>query len=265
MNKTLKKAAALGLAAAMTASLCSCAVTDTAGALLGVVSSVLSGEPDEVKSIKTAYLSSYSNNITVGDAVESFLAKPKWQYFQTETGEEVVQCTGKCSYDGKEVEAKLQFKLHDDDTFEVYTLSLNDISQNMFVLSAFMEKIYEGAGDKSAPRTERTTADNGNAANNAAPEKINILDTDYYDLDEYYIDEATLNKLSQEQVRILLNAMYAFHGYSFETQKYADYFAGKSWYLPMGVSMDGCEAEFNSYERANKETITAYEKKKGWR
>ncbi len=35
--------------------------------------------------------------------------------------------------------------------------------------------------------------------------------------------------------------------------------------LQRGTSMSDCESMFNDYERKNKETITAYESRKGWR
>ena len=51
-------------------------------------------------------------------------------------------------------------------------------------------------------------------------------------------------------------------GYTFTTEKYAQFFSSKPWYSSRGTSMSDCESMFNDYERKNKETITAYESRK---
>ena len=112
------------------------------------------------------------------------------------------------------------------------------------------------APQNSAAQTSATTAENGD---------IGIIDTDDYNLDEYYISDTILDKLSQDEVRTLLNAMYAHYGYTFSTEQYAQFFSSKPWYSSRGTSMSDCESMFNDYERKNKETITAYESRKGWR
>ena len=94
---------------------------------------------------------------------------------------------------------------------------------------------------------------------------MEFIDTDDYNLDEYYISDTILDKLSQDEVRTLLNAMYAHYGYTFTTEQYAQFFSSKPWYSSRGTSMSDCESMFNDYERKNKETITAYESRKGWR
>lgn len=80
-----------------------------------------------------------------------------------------------------------------------------------------------------------------------------------------YISEDFLRTRTQSEVRLILNEIYARHGYSFETREFSLYFGSKQWYIPMGKSMQACEAEFNNYERVNKETIVKYEMSRGWR
>ena len=111
----------------------------------------------------------------------------------------------------------------------------------------------------STAQTSNTTSQNSDIG------EIGIIDTDDYNLDEYYISDTILDKLSQDEVRTLLNAMYAHYGYTFTTEKYAQFFSSKPWYSSRGTSMSDCESMFNDYERKNKETITAYESRKGWR
>lgn len=234
-------------------------------------------ETNKIIAVKSGYIYSFSDEVPVGPAIDSFLHTNTWKYFKSEDNMDVVQCTGNCMYNDKKVEAKIQFVVNDDDSFEVNSLSLNDIDQELTNILAFLGKAYEYAGvtvdldditdeidggaQNSAPQnstaqTSATTAENGD---------IGIIDTDDYNLDEYYISDTILDKLSQDEVRTLLNAMYAHYGYTFTTEQYAQFFSSKPWYSSRGTSMSDCESMFNDYERKNKETITAYESRKGWR
>ncbi|MBQ3470799.1 MAG: YARHG domain-containing protein [Clostridia bacterium] len=83
--------------------------------------------------------------------------------------------------------------------------------------------------------------------------------------DSVYISEADLNGRSQDEVRLIMNEMYARHGYIFSSSSYQDYFSSKSWYVPVSTSQAEAERKFNSIELANKNVISNYEKKRGWR
>ncbi len=84
-------------------------------------------------------------------------------------------------------------------------------------------------------------------------------------LDTKLITESDLSKLSQAETRLLLNELYARHGYIFTLQEYRDYFSKKTWYTPRYTSQSDAEAQFNSIELQNKNIIANYEKSKGWR
>ena len=86
-----------------------------------------------------------------------------------------------------------------------------------------------------------------------------------FNSDTQYITEAFLNTQSQSQVRLILNEMYARHGYIFSSQQYIDYFSSKSWYTPIYTSDAEAESYFNAFEKENKNIIIKYEKSKGWR
>lgn len=64
---------------------------------------------------------------------------------------------------------------------------------------------------------------------------------------------------------MLLNGLYAYHGYTFTTDDYKRLFGRMSWYTPQEKTMEACESEFNTIERANKELFIAREKAMGWR
>lgn len=80
--------------------------------------------------------------------------------------------------------------------------------------------------------------------------------------DKFYMSEADLQGYTQEGVAALRNEIYARRGYIFKTDKWRDYFAQFSWYLP---NPDFNDSLFNEVERANIATIVAYEKARGWR
>lgn len=273
----MKKIITLILVGCMALSIGGCATEQDEPKSSSFINSNNMDETNKIIAVKSGYIYSFSDEVPVGPAIDSFLHTNTWKYFKSEDNMDVVQCTGNCMYNDKKVEAKIQFVVNDDDSFEVNSLSLNDIDQELTNILAFLGKAYEYAGvtvdldditdeidggaqnrapQNSTAQTSATTAENGD---------IGIIDTDDYNLDEYYISDTILDKLSQDEVRTLLNAMYAHYGYTFTTEQYAQFFSSKPWYSSRGTSMSDCESMFNDYERKNKETITAYESRKGWR
>ena len=142
----MKKIIILILAGCIALSTTACTIEQAANSAVDLVNSLNTSDSPEVKSVKNSYLTSYSDKITVGKALDSFLGNPIWQYFESEDHQKVVQCNGTCQYNDKTVEAKIQFLLNDDDTFEIHAMSLNDIDQNLLMMAAFMGKVYESAG-----------------------------------------------------------------------------------------------------------------------
>ena len=102
----------------------------------------------------------------------------------------------------------------------------------------------------------------------AAPPQYNTAPSsgDYlFPSDSRYITEADLAGRSRDEVRLMINEIYARHGYIFSTQSYQNYFASKSWYIPITQSQSDVESWFNSVELANKNFLSNYEKQRGWR
>ena len=122
----MKKIIILILAGCIALSTTACTIEQAANSAVDLVNSLNTSDSPEVKSVKNSYLTSYSDKITVGKALDSFLGNPIWQYFESEDHQKVVQCNGTCQYNDKTVEAKIQFLLNDDDTFEIHAISLNE-------------------------------------------------------------------------------------------------------------------------------------------
>lgn len=99
---------------------------------------------------------------------------------------------------------------------------------------------------------------------------------DYYDkvsssgylwpTDTEYISSSDLSGLGQDTVAAIRNEIYARHGYAFSTSRWKDYFSEKSWYVrDESCAASTVTARLNSIEKANVNTIVAYEESVGWR
>lgn len=86
-----------------------------------------------------------------------------------------------------------------------------------------------------------------------------------YPSDTTYIDYDYLASVGQDETRLILNEMYARHGYIFKEHPYIEYFNAKSWYVPVYRDMQDAQNQFNNIEKSNLNTIVAYEKSRGWR
>ncbi len=89
-----------------------------------------------------------------------------------------------------------------------------------------------------------------------------ISSADYiFPSDRQYITESDMAGWDQKTALRARNEIFARHGYVFKTQKIQNYFAAKSWYTP-NSSYDG--SDLSDVEKANVDTISAYEQKMGW-
>ncbi len=75
-----------------------------------------------------------------------------------------------------------------------------------------------------------------------------------------YLTRADLAGLSQEQLRLARNEIYARHGRKFKTKEIQDYFNSKSWYTGTIESNAFKDEYLNSYEKENIKLIQSLEK-----
>lgn len=95
---------------------------------------------------------------------------------------------------------------------------------------------------------------------------INYYGGEYlYPTYEKVITNSELDKLERDEIKLILQEIYARHGFTFNDDDLVEYFESQSWYLPTTTSTEEAEAEFNSYEKQNVEKIEAYQRKMGWR
>jgi hypothetical protein len=120
------------------------------GFLFAIFISGCSNSP-EIQLVKTGHLNNYPNK-TIGEAVGGFFGSPHWESGIGSDGEtkgkKLVNATGKISYMGKEVEAKIQFVINDDDkSFVFRAFELNGIPQNQLMIIGLISKMYGDSTD----------------------------------------------------------------------------------------------------------------------
>lgn len=80
-----------------------------------------------------------------------------------------------------------------------------------------------------------------------------------------YLTRSDLEGLTQEQLRIARNEIYARRGRLFLDEELQKYFDSFDWYTGTIQPDDFQEELLNDFERKNIELIVAYEKEMGYR
>lgn len=82
------------------------------------------------------------------------------------------------------------------------------------------------------------------------------------DSDTYYITEADVSWMDDNDLMLARNEFYARRGRKFATKSIQDYFNRQAWYSGTIEPDDFTSEMFNRYEQANVDFIVAYEKKR---
>ncbi len=95
-----------------------------------------------------------------------------------------------------------------------------------------------------------------NSKDNLSNDKINYDTNDYNeyilpDSDKRYITANDIENLSDDELRLARNEIYARHGRIFESEDLKNYFSSKSWYKPSITADNFNENLLNQYEKAN--------------
>ena len=78
------------------------------------------------------------------------------------------------------------------------------------------------------------------------------------DSDSVVEDSGDIEQLSDKDLRIAINEIYARHGYHFKSADLQNYFSDTSWYVDEGITdQSEITSEFNKYEKENVENLTA--------
>ena len=95
------------------------------------------GSPEN--KLKNKYLTEYSQEITLGDAIDSFLESPKWNSY-SEKGQQFVTVTGNCTYGEEKVNVCITFEVLEDSVLE--TMEINGKEVSNYVLESFFKEVY---------------------------------------------------------------------------------------------------------------------------
>lgn len=92
-------------------------------------------------SVRNAYLTQYSETVTVEEAFDNFFDNGKWDAYKAD-GYSYVAFTGACEYLGERADVKITFKITGEN-FVVDRLDVNGNEQNDLILYGLLLKVYE--------------------------------------------------------------------------------------------------------------------------
>ena len=94
-----------------------------------------------VQLIKTATPTDYLDK-TYGEAFEDFFNNPHWAYVEMD-GEQIIDFTGQCTYDGEDVNCEIMFKLDmQEGTFEVKYYEFDGNEQDLNDWPSILDTIF---------------------------------------------------------------------------------------------------------------------------
>lgn len=91
--------------------------------------------------VRNAYLTQYSETVTVEDAFDNFFDNRKWGTYK-ENDYSYVTFIGACEYLGERADVKITFKITGEN-FLVERLDVNGTTQNDLMLYGLLTKVYE--------------------------------------------------------------------------------------------------------------------------
>ncbi len=77
----------------------------------------------------------------------------------------------------------------------------------------------------------------------------------FYDSDSRFISESEAESLSDDELYIAINEIYARRGYKFQDEYWKEYFESKSWYEGKYTDQNEVALKFNEYEKENKDIL----------
>jgi len=92
-------------------------------------------------SVRNAYMTEYSESVTVEEAFEDYFADGQWSTYK-DRGDPYVVFNGTCELLGVPVDVKLTFKITGKH-FTIDRLEVNGVEQNDFMLYRLLESVYE--------------------------------------------------------------------------------------------------------------------------
>lgn len=129
------------------------------------MASAMDTENKYVLMVKNGYREN-NPDLTYDKTFSNFFATPRWKYIKSDNGKNVVEFTGDCTYQDVAVKARIQFVVDEKQkTFKATYLSFNEVPQNMFILSALIEKAFTFDPKQTSVNNQIPTKSNGSTIN----------------------------------------------------------------------------------------------------
>ena len=143
--------------------------------------------------------------------------------------------------------------------------SLNSLYKSVVTanLDHYNHEDYMAVEDKKGSGVARNTQEEVKE-----PETESVAAEDDYvlpDSDKALLTNADLDGLTQEELRIARNEIYARHGRTFNDPQLQAYFNACDWYEGTISPSDFQDSSLSDLERANRALIVAYEEEKGYK
>ena len=102
------------------------------------------GQQQYIEFVKEGHPETYPN-VSYGEAFETYFADCSWEYFESTAQQDVVEFHGTCLYGGENADVTIQFLLsYEEQTFEVYAMSINGEMQPDYVIGILLTDVFEG-------------------------------------------------------------------------------------------------------------------------
>lgn len=113
---------------------------------------LLAGGNIYIEMVQDSHTDVYSE-VSYGEAFNNYFTKPKWDYFESESGQQVVEFNGQCLYLNENADVTIQFLLTDLENenheymIEVCYLAINDIAQSELIKISLLADIFQNYYD----------------------------------------------------------------------------------------------------------------------
>lgn len=155
---------------------------------------------------------------------------------------------------------------HNDDTAVTKQPETTTESATQSVEAVVQQETTTAAPETEAARTTAAPTVNQQTVPTFTYNDNNTQSSQFlFDSANQYITKSYLSTCTRDEITIILNEMYARHGYIFKDAELREYFNSQSWYVGYTTSMEEAASYFNKIETANLNTIYEYMKDMGWR
>lgn len=252
-------------------------------------------EADEIRAIVLD-----GSKYTLGELVHSTMSDVTYEYDPSEDGNSYAMIKGNITFHDVPVRANLKYKEVEEGRYELYALTLNDVPQMGLFYEGLIAKMEENCDVKFGYRSPEEDVQEDTAMVSAIGEKtqsvesierkvyanapVNVLGErntpdqrevreEETEMQDYLLPYSDIDYLTDEDlqmiyetgdrdlVRLIINEMYARHGFVFKKAKNRDYFMSQSWYHPVeGLTDEYIKTQlFNEYEKANLKALLEVE------